>query len=223
MWFWLLTIIAILGVILSLDKDNGWGASASLLIYGAVVVLLSDAQIIDWAKGTSPWVFVEVAAGYLVFGTVWGVVKWVLFTRKLAFECEEHYRVSRKQFLAKKGLSANDQTVIPGNLKAAWQQESNQRLSRYDEEGNEISCVGPDGKINPPEARDHKATILMWMSFWPFSALWTLIDDFVKRAFEHIYRLIARHLQEISNKAFASVVELQNIDMEEGMKPEIKD
>lgn len=42
-------------------------------------------------------------------------------------------------------------------------------------------------KPDIPKAREYMGTILMWMSWWPFSALWTLVDDPIRRAFRNIF------------------------------------
>jgi hypothetical protein len=64
-----------------------------------------------------------------------------------------------------------------------------------------------------PQAKNEKARITRWMSFWPMSALWTLINDPIRRAFEEIYHLISKALQEISDAAFADVVKLGDQDI----------
>lgn len=59
--------------------------------------------------------------------------------------------------------------------------------------------------IVPPQVSEHKNLIIGWMIYWPFSALWTLINDPVKRAFTWIYYRISNRLQQISDRLFQSV------------------
>jgi len=60
--------------------------------------------------------------------------------------------------------------------------------------------------VSAPLAQDNKEAILVWMFYWPFSAIWTLIDQPVKRIYKFIYRKIANYLQNISNKMFDPLV-----------------
>jgi hypothetical protein len=65
-----------------------------------------------------------------------------------------------------------------------------------------------------PQVRDHKEGIMVWMFYWPFSAIWTLIDQPIKRIYQIIYRKISGYLQGMSNKMFASLTEAQRKNKE---------
>lgn len=74
-------------------------------------------------------------------------------------------------------------------------------------------------EVKPPQVSEHKNLIVGWMIYWPFSALWTLINDPVKRAFTWIYYRISKRLQTISDHLFQSVNnEVENIRQETGKK-----
>jgi hypothetical protein len=60
-----------------------------------------------------------------------------------------------------------------------------------------------------PLVSEYKSKILTWMFYWPFSSLWTLIDDPVKRMYLFIYRNIAAFLQNMANRVFAPLTEEQ--------------
>lgn len=57
----------------------------------------------------------------------------------------------------------------------------------------------------PPKVGDYKAKIIGWMSFWPGSLVWTMINDPVRRIFETIYYRIAKFMQRISDNVFADI------------------
>lgn len=56
--------------------------------------------------------------------------------------------------------------------------------------------------IRKPLVRDNKSRIMTWMCFWPFSFIWTMINDPVRRIFTAIYMRIKDRLQKISDDAF---------------------
>ena len=63
--------------------------------------------------------------------------------------------------------------------------------------------------LGKPTASEHKERILEWMSFWPWSLLWTLINDPIRKAFRAIYRHIQNRLQAIADSAYAGTENLK--------------
>jgi hypothetical protein len=59
--------------------------------------------------------------------------------------------------------------------------------------------------IRIPQVGDYKSKITTWMTFWPLSLLWTMIDDPIRAIFLHIYHGISNKLQAIANNAFKDV------------------
>ena len=53
-----------------------------------------------------------------------------------------------------------------------------------------------------PLVSDNKRRIMTWMCFWPYSFIWTIIDDPIRRVFKAIYRRIRVRLEKIADKAF---------------------
>ncbi len=56
-----------------------------------------------------------------------------------------------------------------------------------------------------PKARDNKDTILMWMSWWPFSALWTLLDNPIKKLFRSIFAHMERTYDRIAERVMRAL------------------
>lgn len=53
-----------------------------------------------------------------------------------------------------------------------------------------------------PVASSNKSRIITWMSYWPFSALWTLINEPFKKTFKFIYSKIEGIFQAMSDRIF---------------------
>jgi len=53
-----------------------------------------------------------------------------------------------------------------------------------------------------PKAKNNKSRIISWMSYWPFSALWTLINEPVKKTFRFIYSKVESIYEKMAEKIF---------------------
>jgi len=53
-----------------------------------------------------------------------------------------------------------------------------------------------------PVARQNRSNIVGWMAFWPWSALWTIIDDPIKRMYRAMARSLERVFDNISRRMF---------------------
>jgi hypothetical protein len=116
---------------------------------------------------------------YFAVGAIWGVVKWVFFVHSQL----EQYNEAKARFLAENKLTAID------TPKAAFdfREFISRRFSRVE--------------VNP-QVSNHKADVTFWMSYWPFSALWTLINDPVRKFFRMIYTYLQGTMQSISDRMF---------------------
>lgn len=59
--------------------------------------------------------------------------------------------------------------------------------------------------ITIPKVKEHKSRIVGWMVYWPFSAVWTILNDPVRRIFLHIYRKIEKVMQKMANNVFKDI------------------
>ncbi len=60
-------------------------------------------------------------------------------------------------------------------------------------------------KIDIPQASDNKSRIIRWLSYWPVSIVWTLIDDFITKIFTEIYNTFSGYYQKIADSVFKDV------------------
>src|SRR4030042_506496 len=108
---------------------------------------------------------------YIVIGFIWSFVKWWLFVNKKALA----YKMKRMDWLQsqQKSRSTKSNMGIPGLENITL--ETAVPASLVDE-WKHFSGFG----YNPrPKALEHKKLISHWVVYWPISALWSLLDDFV--------------------------------------------
>ena len=213
--FWILGAVVSLLILVSLDKDNGWGAFLSLVGFCVVFGIWGDGVYgVRWLIA-NPTYAVGGVGVYLLLGAVWGIAKWALKVRKLARECKGVYQDHRLSFLTSHrdklgGITVNEDTPVPPQLQKEWI-----KVPINTREGSFFQQIDRDsqGKIVAPRAKNYKASILLWMSFWPISAVWTVLDDLVKEVFENIYTFLSTWLQSIADRAFANIIGVQEADL----------
>ncbi len=78
------------------------------------------------------------------------------------------------------------------------------RAINWEQSFNRRGFLNINGGL-PPMVRFNKTKILTWMIYWPWSAIWTVINDPIKRIFKFIYNVVQDYLQSISNRIFRHV------------------
>lgn len=121
-----------------------------------------------------------VIVGYFLVGGLWAIWKWWFFVRAKLRD----YRTARDEFLKRQNA-----TIMTEDLLSKWQQSMPYDYRRGSEFGR-------------PRAAKEKGRIMTWMCYWPWSFVWTIVNDPIKRAFRAIYDAIQGILETISKRAF---------------------
>lgn len=198
-WWWALLALIIVADIFFLENDNGTGATISLIIFGAVMIFLGDWNPFPW-MAANPLETVGIVLGYFVAGTIWSVIKWYFYCLNI----RDRYNELKDEFFKEHGITGNK---LPMTLKKEWKNHTDW-----------VRGLGR-GKDIPPSAAKNKGKILTWMTHWPFSAIWTLLNDPIRRVFIWIYKYMASGLQKISNRLFASII----VEFDEGDEDDADD
>lgn len=181
--FWLLSILTIIVIIACLEYENGFKASLTMIMFLGLMFIanhLSFQSIVQWN-----WRYIiGFIIGYVILGVVWSVVKWYFYVSNKV----EQY-VELKSLWFRNNSNATELTELSAGQKEKFAEYISRR---------------PDASA-APQASQNKSTILMWMTYWPFSAVWTLINDPIKKLFRMIYTKIVTQLQVISDHLFKGV------------------
>jgi hypothetical protein len=174
-WGWIIFVAAYIIITALVENDKGFWAFLAVILT-TIALCTPHFQAAVHFIVANPGKVLLMIIGYFVIGTVWGIIKWFLYVNRQL----EKYNEKKTEFLLK-----NKATEFTPALAAAFK-------SHYFGFG--------DGLV--PQAHDHKGDILMWMTYWPFSSLWTLINDPIRKIFRTIYTNIASSLQAISDRMF---------------------
>jgi hypothetical protein len=188
LWFWLLLAGETLFLLVLLEWDRAGrigGVIATLTLAATLLLLqfLGDVDIYGYVI-QHPWTVALGALGYFVGGTFWSIAKWWFYVR----EQRGLYDELRSAFARVHGFEP--QSAVPEDLQPQWLQW----LTTAKNNGRYLEVR--------PLAVKHKARIVRWMSYWPWSLIGTVLKDPVRKAFVSIYHNIQEHLQEISDRAF---------------------
>ncbi len=70
--------------------------------------------------------------------------------------------------------------------------------------------LAKDFKFKIPKPSEHKSDIILWMSYWPFSAFWTLIDNPFKKIFNGIFKRLEGVYNKIAAYVFKDLITTTN-------------
>jgi hypothetical protein len=186
MGFWILAGAVCLLLIAAVEYEKPGWATISLIVFCVALWLFGDVNVIKLTT-KEPLFTSGLLVGYFVVGVIWSLAKWWFFVR----QCRERYGKLRSTFLKKRGYRRDGS--IPETEREQWQEWLNGQL-RYDR-----------GYQLRPTVQQNKSRILTWMIYWPWSAVWTVLNDPVKRFFKFIFNQMKVVYQKIAYNAFKDV------------------
>lgn len=186
MWFWAFIVAFVILEFWWIEghDEGGIGATISFAGFLACLYFFSDISLFSWVA-SNPELVLGGLGAYFVIGAGWGFAKWFLYLKDRANE----YQEKRFKFLVDNGVkNATMQTVVPVELREKWGDRYNS--SRHSNAGT-----------HRPLAVDNKGRIITWMTYWPWSALWTAIRD----PFRLMYQSLSTRMEQMSKNIFSDV------------------
>ena len=196
LWFWLL--IVVVSVILFACTEFEKGGLATVVVIGAIIAIhVWGGKVILTKIAEHPWRSLGYAGIYLVLGTIWGISRWHSFVRRMRRKYDEALELFREHW------------KLPGtvaNLRERTHRNHEGKDVRNEEEvfKDAWKSVVSDGGYRSivfeykPDPKKHKERIVIWMTYWPWSFLWTMLNDPFKAAYRRVLGLLKR----ISEGAF---------------------
>lgn len=186
-WYWIPIFVMAIVITILVESENGvWATVATVVTIGVFCYLLNfhiAAFTLAHPLGILKWIAIWFAAG-----AGWGTAKWLLEVHR----CLGRYQEARDQFLADKGVGAlTPQLAVELDARGNY-------YGSYRNTFNKISAT-------PPKASDHKADIIRWMTYWPFSMIGFVLRDFVRRIWNHIYTYLAATYDRIAKHVYRNV------------------
>jgi len=209
-WFWGLIILESLFLFWAMAEEWPGKATGSVVLTIALVILLGNGlEIGAWAAANLILVGALVL-GYFAAGTLWSVGKWFVHVSKTARFFKEAKvewltdakKREPKNFVMPDGSPwpINPQAKIPPELQSEW--DGTVISMNRDKDGWTFRTYGNSVRPENVTFSEYKGTILFWMCYWPWSFVWTMINDFVRAVFEHIRDMMKALFESIKKRAY---------------------
>lgn len=179
---WAAIALSTVGMLFWIEKNNGWMATFCMGCVGAILQYAVGINVIGYIS-SNPISIVYGVLGYLAIGALWAIAKWWFFVSGERRKYDEF----KSYWMTRYNICDN---VIPENLKDQFMLD----LPKSYE---------PDRFVLMPMPAYYKEAIFVWIAYWPWSCLWTLINDPVRRACSFTYEYITGLLERISKNAWA--------------------
>ena len=180
-WFWTwLTIVTII-LFACIEDDRGVTATAMVAVTVLLLCVFGDLSLsVIWHN---PWQTFAGILGYFIVGTGWCIAKWLFYVK----DQREKYDELKDKFIINNKLEIAIKDPIPDEHKDNWL-----RMCHSLEDIN-------------PEISRHKDRVYVWIAYWPWSFVWTMINDPVRKILKKIYKNISSSLQAISDYYFKDI------------------
>lgn len=182
---WALLGLGSILLLWTIDRDQWIWAGIDIAAILLMLQFFSNIQPLTWI-GSHPFETAVLAVSYLAFGVAWSFGKWWFFVSAAARWAKEALDQKRANERERRGVSATNQPQLHS-------------YTLKDLPYNDYY------RSFPPNAGEHKGRIIGWIVYWPASALWTLINDPVRRFLEWLFRNLRETFQNMSNSAFRNV------------------
>jgi hypothetical protein len=181
LWFWLLITAVVILELFCVENESPVLAGFFIAATVAVLYFFGNLDLRGAVEYMihNPLNILGYIGGYFVIGAFWSLVKWVFYTTNK----RHHYNEVKREWLEDHGIKGT--LTIPANLLDEWKE--------YAADHHYIRDV--QDRLLPSH---NKSRISVWIVYWPFSALWTLINDPVRRIVRQIRQILTSFYEGIS-------------------------
>lgn len=181
---WVLGALACAFLFYCAETDNGLWATIVLVAGLGGVYLITDFNVTMWLY-QNPLKFLICISLYFTIGVAWAVIKWFFYVKDQL----KAFKACKKSFCEENRL--DPEKDMPETHLADFKYYLNRNRIEY-----------------KPTPKNNKSRIYVWIAYWPWSGVWTLINDPVKRIVEFCYDCIVHTLESITARVWVGIEDL---------------
>jgi hypothetical protein len=179
-WFWAFLGLAFLVLTVLVNMESLVAAAVTIGVSMALLQVFG-APVFSYIVA-NPQAILLWACMYLGLGVLYSVAKWWLYVTDQRWKYDD----AKAAFLESNNLPSDTRIVGNPELVKKW-----------------TAYVSRRADVHPKvSASENKARICGWICYWPWSGLWTMINQPIKRIATVAYRAISKGMQRISDHAF---------------------
>lgn len=208
-WFWALIAVFTVWIFASVKHESEWSWSVPIIL-ALILWLFGNVNVFKYAW-ENPSTVGLFFLGYVVIGVLYSFVKWAAFVRSVA---DIYYRM-KEAFIRNHSLGIKIDEPIQ-DAKGEWIKYLNdtnnwkKHSTKWVEYSPRYNYTNKSPDVLFPSVTDYKSKIIYWMTFWPFSLLWLILNDAIDRLMDAIFTRLRRGFQSISDKAFGGIIKELN-------------
>lgn len=187
-WVFLALVGVGIAIIYAVEHEHSFGAfmgllASSLLLHFTGTVNMLDV-LHDWQQ------LLMFLGAYILAGVLWSILKWRSYVSEWATVQVERLKECKVQFVSEM-TKYTGETFSNGEIPSkyaslfeAWSENKSYYLLSKQATGLDVGITGPKNPIASKEElaiMRNMPRILVWCLYWPFSLIWTMIDDTLKK------------------------------------------
>lgn len=190
-WFWAAAVGLFILILALEETDHYFFAGLSVL---AFVWIMEQSGVINIF--TSPLTVLYWGAIYMSIGAGWSFVKWFSFLYKRSDKLQK----LKLDFIKKYNTNPQRETPLTVDVGTKIPKEI---MSEFRDHLSNKGYLDRSSSPLIPQISDNKARITSWIVWWPWSAIWTVLNDPIRRLAEFIYNRLQTTYQAVANRVFA--------------------
>lgn len=201
-WFWTFSVLAFFVIMAFAENEKNFWAFLTLGIFIVSMEWAGSTNILNTIV-SNPWVIVKWTALYFVAGSVWSIIKWFSYVRNKAIDFGKYKLAYLTEcnsiFTAKADANGEKFTLIDVNVKTPIPADAIEHFKSF---LRNVGYMKYSTESIIPLATSNKDRLVSWIIWWPTSALWTLINDPIRKLAEKLYGSLQGIYSKISQRAF---------------------
>ena len=211
-WFWVVLGLFFAAVTTLAECEKAFLAFLTFIACCAVLQMFGNTDILGYIWH-HPFALGGWVTGYFAGGVGWSLVKW----RSYCHSHREKYDDLKEDWLISKKVKGK---TLPTSLFVEWEKYlKDASTNAYGKHFTNVPVRlgGLEMTLEEikadegPRFRNHKTRCLTWMTYWPCSFFWTMLNDPLRKLFKHamsslknVYESIAKSSWQGVSKDFAT-------------------
>lgn len=215
LWVFLALVGVGIAIIYAVEHEHSFGAFMGLLVSGLLLHFTGTVNMLEVLHNWQS--LLMFIGGYVVAGVLWAILKWRSYVLDWTDVQMDNLEKCKQQFIT--SMKSNNQVQFDSNeipekyaeLFTIWSSGATPyNLHRLVSDlGVSLPTVSHAVTFKELEILNNMPRILVWCLYWPFSMLWTLIDNPLRKLVEFLVLRVLGGIFKAISQSGVNAVEKQ--------------